>query len=148
VRFVYYTIGTGLGTGYSPVAPGTAGSLLMLVILYELAPIPAIYLLFTLVLLFFLGVYTGTFIEKEQGEDPSIVVIDEIVGMGISLLFLPPDWRLYGMAFLFFRAFDILKPPPIQASQHIPGGWGIMIDDVLAGGYALLVTHLVRYVFF
>ncbi len=148
MRYVYYAIGTGLGTGFSPIAPGTAGSLLMLLLIYGLGPISAGVLLGVLVVLFFLGVFTGTYIEKERGEDPPIVVIDEMVGMGISLWMVPYDWRLYAAAFVLFRIFDIYKPPPIEASQRVSAGWGIMLDDVIAGIYALILTHLINYFFF
>ncbi len=148
MRYVYYAIGTGLGTGFSPIAPGTAGSLLMLLLIYGLGPISAGVLLGVLVVLFFLGVFTGTYIEKERGEDPPIVVIDEMVGMGISLWMVPYDWRLYAAAFVLFRIFDIYKPPPIEASQRVSAGWGIMLDDVIAGIYALILTHFINYFFF
>jgi phosphatidylglycerophosphatase A len=105
-------------------------------------------LLAILFVLFWMGVYSGTKVEREVGNDPSIVVMDEVVGMGISLLFLPRDWRLFLIAFILFRLFDIVKPPPINRSQQIHGGMGIMIDDVLAGIYALAVVQIVRFVFF
>jgi len=84
-------------------------------------------------------------VEKDLGHDPSIVVIDEVLGMGISLLFLPRNFWLFFIAFLLFRVFDILKPPPINLSQKLPAGWGIMIDDVIAGFYALIGVHIIRY---
>ncbi len=144
---MYYLIATGLGTGYSPVAPGTAGSLLALVFFYFLAPPPAIHLLLVAVI-FLVGVYVSHQVEKEKGEDPSLIVVDEIAGQAVSLLFLPPDFRLYLLAFLFFRFYDIVKPPPIDHSQRIPHGWGVMMDDLLAGGYALLSVQLIRWLFF
>ncbi len=143
MRFINYLIATALGSGYSPVAPGTAGSILAVVLIYLFSPVPGWLLLTILVLLFFVGVYTSTEVEKELGEDPSRVVIDEVVGMGISVLWLPTDYRLFLIAFVLFRVFDILKPPPINRSQQLPRGWGIMIDDVLAGVYSLIVVHLI-----
>ncbi len=100
-----------------------------------------------LIVLFLLGLYTAGEIEKERGKDPSIVVIDEIVGMGISVLFLPRNWVLFLIAFFLFRIFDIVKPPPIMRSQKMPGALGIMIDDVIAGIYALILTHLLGILF-
>ncbi len=146
-RFVYYLIATGLGAGYSPVAPGTAGSLLAVVGFYFLAPPLALHLLLVM-LIFLLGVYVSHQVEKEKGDDPSLIVVDEIAGQAVSLLFLPPDWRLYLLAFLFFRLYDIVKPPPINRSQSIPHGWGVMVDDVLAGIYALLSVQFIRWLFF
>ncbi len=148
LRFLNYIIATAFGAGYSPVAPGTAGSLLAVLIIYYFSPIPVLLLLAILFVLFWMGVYSGTKVEREVGNDPSIVVMDEVVGMGISLLFLPRDWRLFLIAFILFRLFDIVKPPPINRSQQIHGGMGIMIDDVLAGIYALAVVQIVRFVFF
>jgi len=72
------------------------------------------------------------------------VVIDEIVGMGIGLLYLPRNLLLFVMAFFLFRLFDIFKPPPVNASQILPAGWGVMMDDVIAGIYTLIITQLLR----
>jgi phosphatidylglycerophosphatase A len=147
-RFLNYVVATAFGAGFSPVAPGTAGSLIAGLLFYFLSPFPVWIFILVLIILFFAGVYTGTQIEKEKGHDPSLVVIDEFVGMGISLLFLDKDWRFYLIAFILFRFFDIVKPPPINLSQKLAGGYGIMIDDVLAGLYALILTHLVVYIIF
>jgi phosphatidylglycerophosphatase A len=143
LRTLNYLVATCLGAGFSPVAPGTAGSLIAVLLFYFLSPIPVWILIPVLLILFFAGVYAGTRIEKEKGKDPSIVVIDEFVGMGISLMFLEKDWRIFLIAFIFFRLFDITKPPPINLSQKLAGGYGIMIDDMLAGIYALILTHLI-----
>ncbi len=148
MRIINYILATGLGTGFSPLAPGTAGSILAVLVLYFVPPFSPWLLLAILFVLFWIGVYTGGELEKELGEDPSKVVIDEVVGMGISLLFVPHDWRLFLIAFVLFRLFDILKPPPIDQSQQLPGGLGIMIDDVLAGIYALAGVHILRWLFF
>lgn len=140
MRIFHYIIGSALGSGFCPIAPGTAGSLLALLIFWFLPASSALWI--ALILLFFmLGVWSGSEIEKEQGHDPQIVVIDEVVGQWIALLFIPhqPGW--YMAAFLLFRLFDIRKPWPIFQLQKLPGGWGIMIDDVLAGIYAGILIH-------
>lgn len=147
MRILNYIIATGFGTGFSPVAPGTAGSLLMLILVCLLSPFSPVLFIGILVLLFFLGVYTGGKLEAELGEDPSRVVIDEIVGMGISLLFVPVSWKLFLLAFVLFRLFDIVKPEPVRSAEKFDGGWGIMLDDVIAGVYALLAVHLLRWLF-
>ncbi len=142
-KLFLYGIGTALGAGYSPIAPGTAGSLLGLLLfyLYPLNTWPGIGIL---VLIFFLGVWTSTRIEQEQGEDPSLVVIDEVVGQWVALLFLPfYSLKIFVLAFLLFRFFDVLKPPPIDRSQQLKAGYGIMIDDVLAGVYANIILQLI-----
>jgi phosphatidylglycerophosphatase A len=138
-------IATAFGVGYVPLAPGTAGSILCLMIVYFWSPLPLLGYILVLVLLFFLGVYSGNQLEKDLGHDPSIVVIDEVVGMGISLLLLPQNYMWFFIAFLLFRIFDISKPPPINFSQKLHGGWGIMMDDVIAGLYTLVLVQIIRY---
>ena len=142
-KFFYYLFGTGLGTGYSPIAPGTAGSLLGLLLFY-IYPLNSWLGIAIVVLIFFIGVWTSTQIEKEKGDDPSIVVIDEVIGQWVALLFLPfYSLKIFVLAFLLFRFFDVLKPPPIDRSQDLKAGYGIMIDDVLAGVYANIILQLI-----
>lgn len=142
-RFLYHVIATAAGCGYVPLAPGTAGSILALILVYCFYP--SWWLLGLVILvLFFLGVHTSAQMEKIYGPDPSLVVIDEVVGMSISLIYLPRNYWLFLLAFLFFRFYDIVKPPPIHISQKLPGGWGVMIDDVLAGIFALITLQVCR----
>ena len=141
---------TGLWTGFFPVAPGTAGSLLA-VALY--AAVPALPLgsdgvvgigpvLFVLALTL-LGVPASRWGEEEFGEDGGPIVIDEVVGQWITLMFLPPTPLVLVAGFLLFRAFDIFKPWPAGRSQAWSGGWGVMADDVFAGVYAAIALRLV-----
>ncbi len=81
--------------------------------------------------------------EKQFGDDPSIVVIDEVVGMWISLLFLPKTLLVATLAFLLFRAHDIVKIPPARQLEAVPNGFGIMLDDVVAGIYANISLRMV-----
>ena len=132
--------------GYLPIAPGTWGSLTALIVWYVLVGhISSITLIVLIVVIFTLGVYTSSVIESNLTiKDPSIVVIDEWVGQWIVLLFLPKS-MLWGLvAFLLFRLFDIWKPYPINKLDNMHGGWGIMLDDVLAGIYALVVISILR----
>ncbi len=147
MRFFTYLIATGLGVGYFPAAPGTAGSILTVLVIYLVSPISTLYLIIVLTVLFLIGIYCSNMVEKEKGEDPSLVVIDEMVGMGVSLLFVPVDWRLFLIAFVLFRIFDIWKPFPIDQSQEMKFGVGVMIDDVIAGIYAVIGVHLIRWLF-
>lgn len=78
--------------------------------------------------------------DSHAAADPSIVVIDEIVGMWITLLFLPKTIPVMVIGFIAFRAMDIIKPQPARAMEPIPNGWGIMLDDVVAGIYANVLT--------
>lgn len=144
-RFIIYAIGTGLGSGYIPIAPGTTGSLLALLI-YFLFPLSSVHWLSITILLFFIGVWAGSEIEKDKGDDPGLVVIDEIVGQWLAVIFLPPTLVTLLVGFILFRIFDIYKPYPINKSQKLKAGWGIMIDDALAGVYVNIILHLIYFV--
>jgi len=129
--------------GKLPFAPGSWGSLGALILWFFL-PLNFSIHLAVIVILFFLGVYSSNKVAKDLVDhDPSEVVIDEAVGMGISLFMLPHSLGLYILSFIIFRFFDIFKPSFIYRIQNLPGGWGIMLDDVLAGFFTLaLVTGL------
>ena len=91
------------------------------------------------------GVWASGLAELSMGEeDPSQVVIDEIAGMWLALLLAPQVLWYYAAAFLLFRVLDIIKPGPINTVQQRHGGWGIMLDDVLAGAAALMVMTILR----
>jgi len=134
--------------GYLPFAPGTWASLLAVVVWLL---IPWQNFLFRLLLIlgtFFLGIFTAEATEKRIGEfDPPYIVIDEVVGMWLTLLFckpvkFPQDLALIIVAFVLFRIFDISKIRPIDKLELIGGGFGIMIDDVLAAGFAGIVIRI------
>ena len=119
--------------GKLPFAPGSWGSLGAL-LLWLLLPVTFSVHLSVIIILFVLGVYSSSRMAQYLDDhDPSEVVIDEVVGMGISLFMLPHSPGLYLLAFILFRVFDILKPSFIYRIQNLSGGWGIMLDDVLAG---------------
>jgi len=92
-----------------------------------------------------LGVPAATIVERESGRtDPGFVVVDEVIGQWIALLGSPADWRHGLIALVLFRIFDITKPFPVRRLERLPGGWGIVFDDVAAGLYALGVASLLR----
>ena len=127
--------------GKLPFAPGSWGSLGAL-LLWLLLPISFSIHLSVIVFLFVLGVYSSNKMAKYLNDhDPSEVVIDEAVGMGISLFMLPYSFGLYLLAFVLFRIFDVLKPSFIYRVQDLPGGWGIMLDDVLAGLFTFAIVN-------
>ncbi|MDZ7261613.1 MAG: phosphatidylglycerophosphatase A [candidate division KSB1 bacterium] len=136
-------VATGLGTGFSPVAPGTAGSLFILVIYGLIPEIKIYYFLPGVVVLFFVGVGSATQAEKEYGPDASVINIDEIVGMLITLMALEKTWLVMAAGFFLFRLFDVVKLFPIDHLQKLPRGWGIMMDDVVAAVYANLGVRLI-----
>lgn len=128
------------GAGYAPIAPGTAGSAVALVALW-LIPFTPLALLVTLVAVTAVGIWAGARAERIVGEkDPGLVVIDEVAGMFVSVLLVPRSAAVLIGAFLLFRLFDVWKPFPARHSQHLPGGLGIMADDLIAGLYALVVV--------
>lgn len=136
-------IATGGYSGYLPKAPGTWGTLVALPINFLLLGLPQKYYIAALVAIFFLAVYTAGSAEKIMDrKDPGSIVIDEIIGMLIALIAVPATPLLWGVAFLLFRFFDIIKPWPVSwADRHLNGGLGIVMDDVLAGMYACLVLQ-------
>ena len=140
---------TGLWTGFFPVAPGTAGSLLA-VGLWCWIPLPlgcdghlGVGVLVFLVAATLLGIPASGLGEREFGKDGSPIVIDEVVGQWIALAGLAPAPAVAVGGFLLFRIFDIVKPFPIRQSHALPGGWGVVADDVLAGIATNLTLRLV-----
>lgn len=136
----------GLGLGRLPVAPGTFGSLLALplyLLLSAFLPWPA-YLALVLVTLPLHAWICEAGRRALGGSDPSPVVWDEVVGMLLALTAVPRGLLPLAVAFIAFRGFDILKPFPIGwIEARLPGGWGILLDDVVAGLYALLLIQVV-----
>lgn len=144
-------IGTGFGSGFSPFAPGTAGALLAVLIWFGISFIVSeiclIWLTVALILFFtVMGVWATNRLEPFWGEDPSRVVVDEMVGVWIALLAAPSGnvWYALG-AFALFRLFDIFKPLGIRRMESFPGGIGVMMDDILAGIYSFVVLIGVRW---
>lgn len=132
-------------TGYFPLAPGTLGSLITLAIIWFLIPSFFYILLPISIGLFFISVWSATRAEEFLGQDANPIVIDEVAGMVVSLILVPKEIKSFVGAFLLFRLFDIIKPPPIRMAERLKGGWGITLDDVLAGIYANLSLHLIRH---
>ena len=140
-------IGTVLYVGKSPFAPGTVGSLVALVIWFILKPsiIDPLFLLITSGI-FFLGIVVSTvLIEAWNKKDPKEIVIDEWVGMWISLYLVPHEIVWGFVSFFFFRLFDIFKPGPVQVMDDMDDSIGVMMDDVVAGILACLVTQSLLY---
>lgn len=135
------------GAGYLPKAPGTWGSLAALPLIWLLTWAGGPILLgAVLVALFAVGWWASNRVVAEDGEnDPSWVVIDEVVGQGLTLLLTPPDLISYAAGFALFRLFDIKKPWPVSwADETVKGGLGIMLDDLLAAIYAASLLALLQ----
>jgi phosphatidylglycerophosphatase A len=138
-----HLVATGLLSGHSPFAPGTAGSAVGLLLFVPLARASLPVQLGLCAALFFVGVFAAARVARRVGlEDPGLVVVDEVLGMWLSLLGLPFTPLVVILGFLLFRVLDILKPYPAAALEHLPGGWGIMADDVAAGIYANLLLRV------
>jgi phosphatidylglycerophosphatase A len=145
--FIVKLFGSGFFSGYIPYASGTFGSLVGLA-MYFIPSFEKVYVIVPAIVVFFIiGVDAATRMERVYGHDPASVVIDEIVGMWITLLMLPKDkWYVMLVAFFIFRAADIVKPPPAKKFDTMHGGFAIMMDDVIAGIYANLAMRLILYV--
>lgn len=151
-----WTVATFFGTGFLKPGPGTYGSVATVLLWLGGAWLlhgNMLHLLtatiLALAVVIVLGIPAATRVERECGrQDPGFVVIDEVAGQLLPLIALTPDWPHAILAFVLFRFFDILKPPPIRRLEALPSGTGIVVDDLAAGIYALLVTqilvHLLR----
>lgn len=138
-------IASGFGTGFSPFAPGTAGAALATVIWIALSlfvsPLPLLLITIALIIIFTaLGVWSSNVLEPSWGKDPSRIVVDEMVGVWITLLAADAGNIYHALiAFALFRLFDIWKPLGIRKMESLKGGWGVMMDDVLAGVYGFII---------
>ncbi|MFW5870517.1 MAG: phosphatidylglycerophosphatase A [Candidatus Sumerlaeota bacterium] len=151
LRFFIEAFTSGLGSGYSPFASGTAGTVVAMALFWFLAPPYGGWMAYALAtaILTLGAVYGATAMEGVYGrKDDGRVVIDEVCGFLVTMfLAWDADWSLslkFGVllaGFVLFRIFDIIKPPPARGLECFPGGWGIVMDDILAGLYACLVLH-------
>ena len=135
-----------LGIGYLK-GGGTIAAIVYAIIWYFLPEVFAVlYWQFVIVLIVVLvGTWSANVVEKEWGKDSSKVVIDEVAGMAITLLFLPQRYVYLVIGILLFRFFDIRKPLGIRSMEQLPGGVGVMADDILAGIYSLAILQLLMY---
>ena len=136
-------ISTSLGIGYIGKGAGTVAAVACCICWYfawasGYHPVAAIIITLLITLI---GVWSSTVVSKVWGKDPSRVVIDEVSGMCISLLFVPVTLKCVIVALVLFRFFDIVKPLFIKKMEIFPAGWGIMLDDVLAGIYANIILQ-------
>ena len=153
IPFYHEMIATGLGVGHFPYGPGTMGALLAILIWYPITTMAnhTTWLLITLALILaftLLGAWSSTVAERYWGEDPSRVVIDEVVGQWITLLAVPAvfSWWHVLAAFVLFRFFDIVKPLGVRKMENFKSGWGIMADDILAGCYGAILIYLLNII--
>jgi len=141
-------IATAAYSGYVPVAPGTAGSvvgLMLFLLIHEMGgPLLEVVVVIAVITG---GVWAASVGERHFGRrDPGTVVIDEVAGMMITLFWLPISWSGVLIGFLAFRGFDIVKPFPARSAEALPRGWGVMGDDLVAGLYACLTVRLLAWI--
>lgn len=149
-----WLLATWFGVGHLRPGPGTYGSIAAVLLWYAAAHVlhpGAVALTIGTALAALaalgLGIPAATIVAREAGrDDPGFVVIDEVAGQLVALLAIPPTWQHALVSLLLFRFFDILKPPPVRQLERLPGGTGIMLDDLAAGLLALLVAHLLLLV--
>lgn len=145
MRFICLLFATGLGTGFSPFASGTVGSLVGVGLFALMAPAGGAwtaYILATLVFIW-LAIHVSTAAEGIYGKkDDGRVVIDEIVGYLVTMFAAPLSWPAVIAGFVLFRFFDVVKPWPARQIQNLPGGFGIVLDDLVAGVYACIALHV------
>jgi phosphatidylglycerophosphatase A len=140
-------LASGFGAGYSPIAPGTVGTLVAIPIYLILSRIPFPIYELTLLTFFFLSSWVSDRAQNDWGrKDHPRIVIDEILGFLVTMLWLPQTPFFVILGFFLFRFFDIFKPPPIRHAEKVRGGYGVVLDDVLAGVYANIVLQLVRLI--
>jgi phosphatidylglycerophosphatase A len=140
----------GFGSGAAPYAPGTFGTLVAIPLYLLMAPLSLWIYVAIVVVMTMVGVWLCGVTSRDLGiHDHSGIVWDEIVGYLITMAAAPPGIGWIVVGFLLFRFFDILKPWPIRyIDQHVEGGWGIMLDDILAGVFSLLVLQVTYFYLF
>ena len=137
---------TGMYSGYSPLVPGTVGTIPAWLIAFLLIRGDPSILAVVAAAVFIVSVWSAGKAEQMLGHDSKKIVIDEWAGMFLALLFVPYSFGNYLIAFFAFRAFDVIKLPPAARAEKLPGGWGVTMDDVVAGIQANVMTQVVLLV--
>lgn len=137
---------TGFYTGEMKPFPGTWGTLPGFVLAIFLFQVDWPYQIAIAAAVTALSVHLATKAECFYGHDGKPIVIDEIAGILVTLVFVPRVWYYYALGFLFFRAMDVLKPPPARQAESLKSGWGITADDIVAGIYANILLQIVVHI--
>ena len=144
---VILLLATGLGAGYSPLVPGTMGTLLAIPVFLLLSCIPSPVYEWTIIAFFFLACWVSDKAQSYWGKkDDQRIVIDEIMGFLTAMMWLPKTALFVALGFVLFRLFDIVKPPPVRRLEQVRGGYGVVLDDVMAGIYANIVLQVIRII--
>ncbi len=151
-KSISFFLATYFGFGYSKVAPGTVGSLMTIPLAFALAYFYGVWgIVIGVLVSFVVGLYATNEVLKHTPHDPGFVVIDEVAGQLLTFCAIAPHlqgnsdaWSLYVCGFVLFRIFDIFKPQPVRwADSKITNAWGVMLDDIIAGVYAMLILYVV-----
>ncbi len=144
-RFAAYALATWFGVGYTPLAPGTAGTIAALPVWWPMRGRP-LALVSASIALAAAGIWAANeVVRRTKTKDPQIVVVDEVAGVLLALAAAPPTWRGAAAAVVLFRVCDQLKPfPARRAERRLPGGWGVVLDDMAAGVWAAAGVLLLR----
>ena len=145
-RSVAYVLGTWFGCGRAPYAPGTAGTLGAIPVYLVLRPMGSWAVAAGALVLTVVGIWAASIIAEDSAmKDPQFVVIDEVAGVLVTLVAAPATWAGLAVGVVLFRVFDMTKPWPARlAERRLPGGWGIVLDDIAAGAWGALVLVLLR----
>jgi len=139
-------IATAGPVGFIPIAPGTWGSgLAVLIWWFWLRSLPLTYNIVLLILVTVVAIWSASRAEITLGHDSGHIVIDEVAGQLVALLICPKTFFFAVLGFFIFRLFDIWKPEPIYSSQKLPKGWGVVIDDIIAGLYTAIALFGISY---
>lgn len=153
MRWISVIVASVFGAGYSPIAPGTVGAMAGCLILWigkdslVLSTYPNPWLFLGLIIaVTLIGIWSTNQLEKHWGKDPSKVVVDELIGVWITMIMVPFTWMNLLLAFGLFRFFDIAKPLGIRNMEKMSRGVGVMADDILAGIYSNLVLQIIIFI--
>jgi phosphatidylglycerophosphatase A len=141
-------LATALGAGYSPIAPGTCGTAVTVPLAFACAGLATWQFVALAIAVTGIGVIAAHYADRAWGtEDAQKIVIDEVAGYLVTMIPAPKDhWAPLLAGFIAFRFFDIVKPPPVRwIDEHLPGGWGVMMDDIAAGVMGAIVMGVATY---
>ena len=145
-RFILF-LATGFGVGFSPFVPGTMGTLVAIPLYLILSPIPSPVYEWTVIAFFFLACWVSDKAQNHWGKkDDQRIVIDEIMGFFTAMMWVPGTALFIALGFVLFRLFDIIKPPPARRLEQMRGGYGVVLDDVMAGIYANIILQVIRII--
>ncbi len=139
-------IATGFGTGFLPIGPGSWGTLPGILLCWAMQPLSPLFYLFFIFALSGFGIYLATEAEKEfSKKDPGEIVVDEIIAFPLTMFLIPLGLKTLVLGFFLNRLMDTIKLWPCHSLQKLPGGWGIVLDDLVAAIYSCALMHLALY---